>query len=126
MTINTFYPTAESKCFNDFSAQIATIKYKIALTAVGGAKSLTVPNAFGDGVQAPGNPRIHMLLKTVPGQAVWFAVNATAVVATSSFVLCDEELITLDTCRMVYGGDTVSFITESTTAYVWVGFYAAK
>jgi hypothetical protein len=125
MSIKVLNQNSNSRCFNDFTAEFADVKYNVKL-ASGVAQSVTAPYDVGLALQPNGKNAYDVLIKTSPTACVWVAKNTTAVVSGASFAACDEELIAGVTCRFVYAGDTLSFITEDTNAFVWVGFYAAR
>lgn len=98
---------------NTFGLIPTDTKFKNILAA-GVAKALSVPtdaNTF------------LAILSSEPGSSVWWAHNTTAVLpAAGEFVAATEEQNPAS--WVVKSGDTISAITNNTTAEVGVKFYA--
>lgn len=99
---------------NTFGVPPSTNKESTVLSA-GVAQTYTVP-VSGD------NTEWLAIFYIEPGSSVWMAHNATATLPTGSFTTTDSEGNV--PAWIVSGGDTISFITNNTTAEVGVKVYA--
>lgn len=81
--------------------------------AAGVAQSVTVP----DDAQV-----YQAIIANETGTTVFCARNTTATLPSGSFAATSSQM--LPQSRRVYAGDTLSFITNDTSAYVSVSFYA--
>jgi hypothetical protein len=92
---------------------IADVKYNNKVTAAGGVKTLTVPNAF---------PYYNAIFGYEAGVTVWVAINATAAAPTAGdFAACTS--FPNPQGFKVKSGDVISFITEDVSAGVAVLLY---
>lgn len=98
--------------FNAFAPAFSTTKYAVTLTG-GAAQSITIP---GD------NENYIISFSYQPGTNVWIAHNTTATLPTTTITATNSEQNPGQ--RIVQGGDTISFITNNTTADFGVVIYA--
>lgn len=100
--------------YNGFGLMFATDKKSATLTAVGGEKTITVPNNFNTWLA---------VFEIEPGAKIYIANNATAAVpAGSSFASTNSDLNPAG--REVKGDDVLHFITSDVSADIVVVFYA--
>jgi hypothetical protein len=97
--------------YNAFAPKFVLSKFNVTL-ASGAPQSLTVPSS---------NANWIALFAFEPSTKVWVANNATAAAPSGSFAAATSELN--PAARSVKAGDVLSFVTDNTTAEVWVGFY---
>jgi hypothetical protein len=101
--------------YNAFAPQFPTDIFTATL-ADGTAESIVVPTNF---------PAWIMTVSITPGNEVWVSRTTTAAIpAGGSFAASKSELNPGP--RLVYSGDTISFITPNTTTDCEVAFYAVS
>jgi len=109
-----FSMTRDINGYNGFGLEFSDTNYSATLT-VGAAQSLVVP-----GIST--TTTYLAVFSYEPGTSIWVANNDTAAVpVAASFGATTSELN--PAARKVKFGDTLSFITNDTTAEVGVSFY---
>jgi len=89
--------------------------------------TITVPTAsdLGGTNTSSTNNFLVARIRHTPDNDVWFSVNATAVIPSSTTpALASSELLDNNVCEYkVKSGDVLHFITAASTAYISVAFY---
>lgn len=110
---------------NDFSCQFSDSIYDATITSAGGAQTLTIPATGGIGASSTTANKYLAVIKVAPTKTVVVSKNATAVVnGTTTFGATGSELVRDTIARQVKAGDTLSFLTTDTSAYVSVILYS--
>lgn len=107
-----FSMTRDINGYNGFGLEFSDSNQGTTL-ATGVAQSFTVSG---------GKAKYLAVFSFEPGASVWVAKNTPAALPTGAFASVDS--IQNPTARVVRQGDTLSFITNATTAYVGVTLYA--
>lgn len=98
--------------YNAFAPRFADDKYQVTLSG-GAAQSITVPSNYKNWI---------ISFSYQPGTNVWVAANTTATLPTGAVGATHSEQNPGQ--RMVQAGDTISFITNNTTADFGILLYA--
>lgn len=110
---------------NGFGLGFTQVNYNVDLAA-STEKHFTVPDYSSMGNTVTYGKNKFIAIMSVEGNLpVWCALNATAVLPTSSFVEAASQLISSEYARLVKSGDVLSFITDATNAQLNVQLYAA-
>jgi hypothetical protein len=107
-----FAMTRDVNGYNGFGLIPAEDKYSTTLAATV-AQTFTVPDNFQNWIA---------VFSFEPGSSVWVAHNTTATLPGGSVASSVSELN--PTVWQVKGGDTISAISNNTTAEIGVKFYA--
>lgn len=93
--------------YNGFGLQFTGYDWQ-GLLSQGIPQSITIPSSpFADA------PNLLLIFYFQPGASVWVCRNGTPTFPTGAVTLCTSE--GNPTGRQVYGGDTISFITNDAT-----------
>lgn len=98
--------------FNAFAPSFSSDKYAVTLTG-GAAQQITVPSTYTNWIVS---------FSYQPGSNVWVARNGTATLPTTTVGTSNSEQNPGQ--RTIQAGDTISFITNNTTADFGIIFYA--
>ena len=93
-------------------------KFQTILTA-SVEQTLTVPQT-----NDPIYPRVAVILSVEPGTSMWYSLNSTAELPTSSFTQTTSEHN--PQVRIVQPGDVLHFITRSLASELGVVMYASQ
>lgn len=113
----------EAGTINDFGNVFSDIKWFSTLAA-DTAQSVTVPDSAGMGGSVATKNKFIAFFKVQDGASVFVSNSGTAEVPSGTFDETNSEPVRDGMGRHVVGGTTLSFIThDSSTPWVWVGFY---
>lgn len=125
-TVTPFQMSNIPNVFNGFGLGYTPVNYNVDLAA-GTEKHFTVPDYSSMGMSTTYSKNKFIAVMNVESNLpVWTALNATAVVTTSSFAETASQMITGSFARLVKSGDVLSFITDATNAQLNVQLYAVN
>jgi hypothetical protein len=106
----------DTQGYNAFAPSTATDKWSATLTN-GAASSITVPSNHQTWVA---------VFSYQPGTTVWVDLTGATAAVPAGATLASTTAELLPGARTVQKGATISMITDSSTADVWVGLYAVS